>query len=454
MKQIGRAAINAQAIRHFGRSELDEREAAKLRVVSAALAADNRASTEEFRRYLDIMRREIELPRTQLSDALAGKRVLVTGDTGCIGSTLLGVLGASGVREVVGVSLDVPATTREGVRSVRLDVRDPALLDLVADVSPDVTFHLAAQRDPGLAERMLGFTVTTNVLGTRTVLDACRRAGVPRLVYASTGKALRPYTECVYAESKRVSERLVAAATARGELVASAVRFTHVVDNAILLDRLRRWCAESAVIGLHSLDTMFYAQSAIESAQLLLVAALAPADGDLWVHAIRDLDWPVNLLDLALGAIAEAGTLTGVQEIGHEPGYEEVPYAGLYDPACSGQVSPLFNALEAATVRETPSRHVDAAVCRRTLGGEVAERLRALESAARDDADPARLRAAFGALALADLRATVDEAAPAALARLATLTEPHRHEMTEEHLRIDDAIRDRLAAVEPVDGAA
>jgi len=246
--------------------------------------------------------------------------VLVTGDTGCIGSALVGQLRALGVVEIVGVSLDdFAGTRRPGVTQVRLDIRNgPALEALVADVAPDVVFHLAAQRDPGLAEQMIDFTVTTNVLGTRNVVNASRRAGVPQLAYASTGKALRPYTTCVYAASKRISERIVADVAVEGALAASAARFTHVVDNAILLTRLRRWCTASAVVQLHCLDTVFYVQSAIESAQLLLVAALAPRDGQFRVHAIRDLDWPVNLLVLALGAVAVTGPPTGIQVVGHE----------------------------------------------------------------------------------------------------------------------------------------
>ena len=55
-----------------------------------------------------------------------------------------------------------------------------------------MVFHLAAERDPGLAEAEVHRTVTTNVLGIRNVLAASIGAGVPQVVRASTGKALRP----------------------------------------------------------------------------------------------------------------------------------------------------------------------------------------------------------------------------------------------------------------------
>ena len=402
-------------------------------------------SVTEFQRYLAVVAREITLPRDRLAGRFAGRTVVVTGDSGCIGSTLTRELVRLGVGHVVGVSLDPVTRPLPNVTSVRLDVRDDAALSaLLADVQPDVVFHLAAQRDPGLAEQAVARTVTTNVVGTRNVVRACELAGVPQLVHASTGKALRPYTTCVYAASKRVSERVVADAMVRGTVHCSSVRFTHVVDNAIVLRRLRDWCARGATIRLHSLDTVFYVQSAIESAQLLLAAALAPDDGVFRVHAIRDLDWPVNLLDLALGAVAESGNLVPVREVGCEPGYERVPYAGLYDPAHSGEVSPLLNAMEAPTVTASASPDVDAACDTRTMTRDLWRLLRRVGRAASGGDSPV-LRTAFDDLARADLGETVRETPGAVLERIAWLTGPHRAEMTDEHLCIDDAVRQQLA---------
>ena len=94
------------------------------------------------------------------------------------------------------------------------------------------------------------------------------------MVCASTGKALRPYSADVYTASKRAAEWLLARAAARAGARYSAARFTHVVDNSIVHARLLDWC-EGGVLRLHSADIAFYAQSALESAQLLLAAGLA-----------------------------------------------------------------------------------------------------------------------------------------------------------------------------------
>lgn len=444
MTDIRRPYVTRGDIRRFGAGTLHRDARAELIETTRRLVDASPDSVVEFGRYLGVMDREITLPVDRLTERLGGRTVVVTGDSGCIGSALVRQLARFGVERVVGVSLE----PGEGAESHRLDIRDGAALSaLLSDVAPDIVFHLAAQRDPGLAETAVATTVTTNAIGTRNVVRACELAGVPQLVHASTGKALRPYTTCVYAASKRLSERIVADATVRGTLHGSSVRFTHVVDNAILLSRLRGWCASQDTIRLHSLDTLFYAQSAVESAQLLLVAALAPSDGAFRVHSIRDLDWPFKLLDLALGVIAESGYPVPVQEIGCEPGYERTPYAGLFDPAYSGDVSPLLNAIEAPTVTMSASPDVDAACDRRTMTRELWRRLSRTERVATAAEDSPELRSTFDELAQADLRQTISETSDGVLARLAWLTAPHRRDMIEEHLRIDDAVRGRLAAL-------
>ena len=173
------------------------------------------------------------------------------------------------------------------------------------------------------------------------------------MVCASTGKALRPFSPDIYTASKRVAEWVAFGFAASGALSVSAVRFTHVVDNSIIHQRLQDWAASSAVIRLHSPQIAFYVQSAVESAQLLMLAALdqGPArPGRLPIRAIADLGWPVSLLDLTLGVLAARDSGAPVYLSGYDPGYEEVPFPGLYDPATAGDLSPLLNAFEAAAV--------------------------------------------------------------------------------------------------------
>ena len=253
----------------------------------------------------------------------------MTGGTGCIGSTLMAQLGRLGPSRLVSVSRGATSAGPRlpGAEYLQADIRDRQRLDeTIRAIRPDVVFHVAAQRNPGLAESEVHRTVTTNVLGTRNVLAVAADAGVPQVVCASTGKALRPYSPDVYAASKRAAE-WVASTSSAGDMRISAGRFTHVVDNSIIVQRLHQW-AEGGIVRLHSTEIAFYIQSALESAQLLLIAGLGAVRGAFRVHAITDLGWPVGLLDLAVGVLAAAKSETPIYISGYDRGYEEIPFPG------------------------------------------------------------------------------------------------------------------------------
>ena len=334
-----------------GQARLDEAALVALRAATRSLHAARPAAARELARFLAIADRNLCLPTDPLARWLDGAHLLVTGGSGCIGAALLDELAKYRPARVVSVSRGVtPVRPRPGgTEYLHADIRDRKALErLVARVRPDVIFHLAAQRDPSLAEVDVHRTVTTNILGTRNVLAAAAAAEVKQVVCASTGKALRPYSPDVYAACKRAAEWVASQASAERDLVVTAARFTHVVDNSLIHRRLERWAADGAVVRLHGPDAAFYAESAAESAQLLLLAGLGGWRGQYLVHAITDLGWPVSLLDLALGVLARAGSGAPIYFTGYERGYEEVPFPGLYDPATAGDVSPLLNALEAA----------------------------------------------------------------------------------------------------------
>src|ERR1700687_5108250 len=126
-------------------------------------------------------------------------RTLVTGAAGFIGSTLVDRLLKEG-HQVTGVdnlSAAPPVANLELAHGhdrsrftfVAVDVRHPELSDIVAGSNPDVVFHLAAQVDVRTSVDDPLFDARNNVLGTINVLEASRRAGVPRIIYATSGGA-------------------------------------------------------------------------------------------------------------------------------------------------------------------------------------------------------------------------------------------------------------------------
>ena len=436
------------------KADLDELEVAELRELTAELIAAKPEVMAEYARFLGVKRRGLCLPEAELSRRLGGATVMVTGGTGCIGSTLMAQLARHRPGRLVGVSRGVTTgwPRQPGAEYLLGDARDRTRIDeIIAQVRPDVIFHVAAQRSPALAEVDVHGTVTTNVLGARNMLAAAAAAGVPQVVCASTGKALRPYSPEMYTASKRAAEWIATTAAANGDLLVSAARFTHVIDNSIIYERLLDWAnvgtgtggaAGEAVVRLHGSSIAFYVQSALESAQLLQIAYLGARPGEFRVHAITDLGWPVSLIDVALGVLASKQSRTPVYISGYDPGYEEVAFPGLYDPATAGDVSPLFNAFETAAMVDSPCPMVDSFKLEMAEDTVSVKLLDVLDEVCGQTQDPTEVRSSLDDLSWSLLNATLDAADRTTLSRSAKLICQHEETMTPAHSRITRAIRD------------
>jgi nucleoside-diphosphate-sugar epimerase len=425
------------------KATLNDDEIARLRDLTGELIAAKPEAQAEYARFLGVKQRGLCLPEAELAERLNGATVLVIGGTGCIGSTLMAQLAARHPGRLVSVSRG--GTTgwpmQDSAEYLQGDVRDRARLDeVIAEVRPDVIFHVAAQRSPALAEVEVHRTVTTNVIGSHNVLSAARAFGVPQVVCASTGKALRPYSPEMYTASKRAAEWVAASAAASGELLVSAARFTHVIDNSIVYSRLLDW-ADQGVVRLHGSSIAFYVQSALESAQLLLLAYVGARPNEFRVHAITDLGWPVSLIDVALGVLASKNSTSPVYISGYDPGYEEVPFPGLYDPATAGDVSPLLNAFETAAMVQSPCPMVDAFTLEMAQDNVGAKQLAALELVCERTQDAAEVRTSLDDLSWSLLDAALAAASRTALDRSAKLICQHEQTMTPVHRRVTEAIK-------------
>lgn len=320
-----------------GRDSLDEQEIALLRPLTLALLTEMPASKDEYQRFLSVFERSLPIP-VKAGSWLRGKTVMVTGGTGCVGSALIARLLTLGAGRVVSVSRGVTEgwPRLDGAQYRNADVRDrPLLAAVMADVKPDVVFHVAAQRDPGLAEHTVHHTVTTNVLGTHNVIAAAERAGVPRIVLASASKTDIPYTRDIYTTTKRIAEWLAANAAGRGNVLCAAARFVPIVENSIAHRRILDGC-DRGLIRVRLPDKACYVQSAAESAQLLVRAGLEPQPGVLDVRALSDPGRPFELLPLALGALSLSESAAVIYFTGRGPGGQgSVRVPRQYDPRCS-----------------------------------------------------------------------------------------------------------------------
>jgi CDP-glucose 4,6-dehydratase len=136
------------------------------------------------------------------------RSAFVTGAYGLLGSWLAKALLARGARvtvlqrDQVSASALVLEGTEPRVNVVRGEVTDAALLErALGDYEVDTVFHLAAQTIVGVANRAPIPTFETNIRGTWTVLEACRRADVKRTIVASSDKAYGPHQDLPYRES-------------------------------------------------------------------------------------------------------------------------------------------------------------------------------------------------------------------------------------------------------------
>jgi nucleoside-diphosphate-sugar epimerase len=431
-----------------GRTKLTETDLINLGALTRALTDARPDAALEAVRFRAISGRSVTLDEAEVRAWLAGKKVLVTGGTGCIGSMLLSELSGLGAAAITSVSRGETGKwpTCDGVTYVRADVTDWAALAAAFDEArPDLVFHLAAQRDPGLAEREVQRTVATNLLGTALVARACVRFGVAELVSASTGKALRPYSREVYTASKRLAEWALASTAAGSGLTASACRYTHVVDNSIVHGRLLRW-ARGGVVRLHDPGTVFYAQSARESARLMLMTGLRAHPSDASVTAIRDLGWPVSLLDLAIGTLREAQSDSPIYFSGHDPGYEQAAFPALYDPATAGDMSPLLSVFDTAgdVVHDDG---IDRAALTPQPGVITDALLRRLESVCRS-ADPAKARSLLDELSWHAFDATLDGLPCRTVRKIAARAESYRGELSGDHRRMLARIRDHAGSAD------
>lgn len=433
-----------KAVTPPGQAQVGESCRQRLRGLTRTLIDACPDTDAEHARFRDIGDRALPLPADALASRLDGSTVLVTGGTGCIGSALLTELAAYRPARLASVSRGgMTAWPRlDRVEYYHADIRNREALDrVVGAVRPDVIFHLAAQRDPGLAESQVHRTLTTNILGTRNILAAAEGTQVPQVVCASTGKALRPYSPDMYTASKRAAEWIMAEAARTSPVRCSAARFTHVIDNSIVYRRLLAWAGNpDATVRLHSPDSVLYVQSARESAQLLLAAFLGTGPDDLRVHAIKDLGWPVSLLDLALAILRPMPEPPAVYFSGYDAGYEKVPFPGLYDPLTAGDVSPLLNVFEAAALVGSPSPHTDAFRVELARATQPHALLADLTATAGQTQDPEPLRHAMDALSWALLDAALRAAPSRALARSAALAKSHWDAMQPDHRRILEMI--------------
>lgn len=346
-------------------------------------------------------RREIDTDIAAIAGFLSGRRVLVTGAGGSIGSEL-----CRQVARFEPALLAMLDRDESALQAVQLSIEGRALLDsrdlVVADLRdrprieevfrehrPEVVFHAAALKHLPLLEMHPEEGVKTNVNGTLHLLDIALRHGVDRFVNVSTDKAADPTSVLGY--TKRITERLTAAADDIGPGTYLSVRFGNVLGSrGSVLTTFRSQIATGGPVTVTHPDVARYFMTIEEAVQLVIQAGAIGANGDVLVLEMGD---SVRITDLARRLIEAAETPVDIVFTGLRPGEKvqevlvgqgEVSESTSHELISRVGVSPLpFDALprldtsmgEAALVLELRNLCVDGSLDRDALrppapGGE------------------------------------------------------------------------------------
>ncbi|MGE0877995.1 MAG: polysaccharide biosynthesis protein [Acidimicrobiia bacterium] len=259
-------------------------------------------------------RRVIDTDIAKVANYLTGKRVLVTGAGGSIGSELCRQIHLFAPEALYMLDRDESA-----LHAVQMSIEGRALLDtdalILTDirdrnlliniferVRPDVVFHAAALKHLPLLERYPSEAMKSNVLGTQNVLDAAVAAGVERFVNISTDKAANPISVLGY--SKRIAERLTADVANRLQRPFVSVRFGNVLGSrGSVLGAFHRQIDNGGPVTVTDPDVTRYFMTVEEAVQLTIQAAAIGRPGEAMVF---DMGEPVRIADVARRLVAQA----------------------------------------------------------------------------------------------------------------------------------------------------
>jgi len=263
------------------------------------------------------------LDREAMRTLIGGRRVMVTGAGGTIGSELVRQIAALAPARIALVDnaeynlylidLEMGERYADLPRAALLgDVRDEARLESVfADERPDLIFHAAAFKHVPLAEANPAEAVLTNVIGTRNVVRACRRHGAETMVLISTDKAVNPAG--VMGATKRLAESYCQALSlsdggAAGPHIAT-VRFGNVLGSTgSVVPLFQHQIASGGPVTVTHTDVTRYFMTTREAVELVLQAsALPPEDAEGGKIFVLDMGEPVRIQDLARQMIRLAG---------------------------------------------------------------------------------------------------------------------------------------------------
>lgn len=277
-------------------------------------------------------REEIKLDLKNISSYITGKRVMVTGGGGSIGSELCRQIANYSPSKLTILDIyensayDIQNELLRSHESLNLrtligSIRDRKRIEgIISEEKPEVIFHAAAHKHVPLMEASPKEAIKNNVFGTLNLAQLADKYGVKRFVMISTDKAVNPTN--IMGASKRLCEMIVQSIDKHSETEFVAVRFGNVLgSNGSVIPLFKRQIAQGGPVTVTHPDIIRYFMTIPEAVQLVLQAGAMAQGGEIFV---LDMGEPVKIVDLAEELIRlsgfEPGTDIGISFTGLRPG--------------------------------------------------------------------------------------------------------------------------------------
>jgi O-antigen biosynthesis protein WbqV len=267
-----------------------------------------------------LARPAVNLDLARIYDLVNGRRVLVTGAGGSIGSEICRQVAAFGCAHLSLLDhsefglfkIDQEIATAHpdlSRRELICDIRDRGRIErCMAAEAPDIVFHAAALKHVPMVENNPAEGALTNVIGTWNVAEAARAAKAGQMVMISTDKAVDPCN--VMGATKRLAEAVVRGQHGRSQTRFSVVRFGNVLGSAgSVAPIFQAQIARGGPVTVTHPDIERYFMTIPEAVQLVLHATAESASRDLSQPSVFVLDMgaPVKIVDLARNMISLQG---------------------------------------------------------------------------------------------------------------------------------------------------
>lgn len=299
----------------------------------------------------DLLFREVLRPEIkEVKDFLEGKKVLVTGAGGSIGSELCRQIMEHGPSNLIifdryenalfEIDLELRRKHRIIVSTVIGDICDAAGIErLFAKYKPAIVFHAAAHKHVPLMEGNPLEAVKNNIFGTKNVAEAAKRHNAESFVMISTDKAVNPTN--IMGATKRVAEFLTMDMNSPSGTRFTTVRFGNVLgSNGSVINIFKEQLSRGGPLTVTHPEIKRFFMLIPEAVQLVLIAASAGKGGEIFV---LDMGEQIKIVDLAENFIRLSGMTPyediKIEFIGLRPG--EKLYEELFDE--SERTSPSFH---------------------------------------------------------------------------------------------------------------